>query len=79
MVLKSTVAATTTTTTTGTTATAACPLRTKKQVAHRIMWPLNHKAEIYIRSEILHSIHNLSPIEVVLAEDPKTMQSQLLL
>jgi hypothetical protein len=72
MVLKNTRAAATTTT------TAACPLRTRKQVAHRIMWHLNHKADIFLRSEILHSIHNLSPIEVVLADHPKTVQSQLI-
>jgi hypothetical protein len=71
MVLKNTRATTTT-------ATAACPLRTKKHVAHRIMWHLNHKANIFLSSEILHSIHNLSPIEVVLADDPKTVQSQLI-
>jgi hypothetical protein len=53
-------------------------LRTKIQVAHRMMWHLKHKADICIRSEILHDIHNLSPMEIVLAEDPMTAQSQLI-
>jgi hypothetical protein len=62
--------------------TTAYPLRTKIQtkiqVTHRTMWHLKHKASICIRSEILHDIHNLSPMEIVLAEDPMTAQSQLI-
>jgi hypothetical protein len=43
------------------------------------MWPLENKGDISIRSEILHDIHNLSPVEVVLAEDQSmTAQSQLI-
>ena len=48
-----------------TTTAAAYPLRTKIQVRRRMMWHLKHKADIYIRSEILHGIHNVSPVEIV--------------
>ena len=53
-------------------------IQTKIQVAHRMMWHLEYKGDISMRSEILHGIHNLSPIEIVLAEDPMTAQSQLI-
>jgi hypothetical protein len=43
-----------------------------------MIWHLKHKADICIHSEILHDIHNLSPMEIVLAEDPMTAQSQLI-
>jgi hypothetical protein len=43
-----------------------------------MIWHLKHKADICIRSEILHDLHNLSPMETVLAEDPMTAQSQLI-
>jgi len=44
-----------------------------------MMWPLEHKGDISIRSEILHDIHYLSLMEVVLAEDQSmTAQSQLI-
>jgi len=52
-----------------TTTAAAYPLRTKIQtkiqVRRRMVWHLKHKADIYISSEILHGIHNVSPAEIV--------------
>ena len=44
---------------------SSLPLRTKIQVRRRMMWHLKHKADIYICSEILHGIHNVSPVEIV--------------
>jgi len=40
-------------------------IQTKIQVRRRMMWHLKHKADICIRSEILHGIHNVSPVEIV--------------